>query len=386
MRHTLASLRVLVVLPFLPEHEGGAAARCALALLQGLSAHGVQCSVLAPAPEPATLALADGPEVQLLPAAPPTLRLRVARLARPGEEMVSGRFAQGLRELADAAELVHLVEAGVGGALAWLERPTLLQLHNLTLHDRDSWRLWDRRDRDALHTLRAERRALRRARWVLANSQDVAALLPRRIPAERRAVAPLALDPAHYLPPATLAGPVAGLIGNARWPPTAAAVRRLLEHVWPLVLERRPDATLVLAGEGMEPSTFGGGGELAGVQWRGRVPSAVELLRELGVLVYPLPAGTGTKVKVLEALALGVPVVTTRAGAEGLVGRGGVTVAEDDQRIAQATVALLEDAQARARAGSEARENFLAHHAPKVAAAPVVALYRRMLGSSGQLC
>jgi hypothetical protein len=208
-----------------------------------------------------------------------------------------------------------------------------------------------REDRDALETLRAERRALRRADWVLLNSPEIAADMPQRIAPSHRVVAPLALDPTHYVEQAPLEQPVVGLIGTAGWPPTANAVRRLLTRVWPLVRERRPDATLMLAGAGMQAEAFGAPAGLPGVHWRGRVPSASDFLRELGVLLYPLSAGGGVKVKVLEALALGVPVVSTREGAEGLLDhRGVVTSGSRPPRWRCSTIRPPVATQARRRA------------------------------------
>lgn len=383
MRHTLASLRVLVVLPSPPDREGGAAARCAVGLLQGLQAHGVDCRALAVAGDEPTSPPA-GPPVELVPVELSRWRGRWRRLAHPGSVLIGGRFAERLCELAADADIVHLFETSVAGALSMLERPTVLQVHCLTARDRDSWRPWRREDRDALELLRTERRGLRRADWLLVNSRELAAELPRRLPASHTALAPLALDGAHYLPRASLEHPVAGLIGTANWPPTRNAVRRLLSRVWPLVLERRPTATLALAGNGMDAGVFGADAQLAGVQWHGRVPSASDFLRELGVLLYPPSSGSGTKVKVLEALALGVPVVSTPAGAEGLADHGGVVVERDDAQLAAATVALLDDAHARRDTGARAHANFLANHTPSVAALPVVELYERMLGSSSE--
>jgi polysaccharide biosynthesis protein PslH len=379
LRHTLARLRVLVVLPFPPDHEGGAAARCALALLQGLRAQGVDCRALAvesrrsPPPPPAGL------QIELVRVEVSPWQGRWSRLAHPGSALIGGHFGQRLRELAAEVDVVHLVDCRTAAALGVLDAPAVLQLDCLTARDRRIRRLWTHEDRDALEILRVERRALRRADWVLVNSREVADGLPRRIAQSRRAIATLALDPAHYAQRASLEQPVAGLIGTARWPPTTNAVRRLLDRVWPLVLERRPLATLALAGEGMEAATFGVRAELPGVRWRGRVPSAGDFLRELGVLLYPLTTGSGVKVKVLEALALGVPVVSTREGAEGLLEHRGVVVEEDDERIAAATVELLDDLAARREMGAQAYENFLANHTPAVAALPVVELYERMI-------
>jgi glycosyltransferase involved in cell wall biosynthesis len=390
-------LRVLVVLPFPPDHEGGAAARCAVALLQGLESHGVDWRAIAVAGHPAAPSSARGGSappradqspastslpIELIPVGLSRWRGRWERLAHPGGALIGGRFAERLRELAGGVDVVHLVEVGTAGALPMLARPALLQLHSLTLRDRDAWRPWVREERDAFETLRAERRALRRVDWVLLNSPEVAAGLPRRIAPSHRVVAPLALDPAPYAQQASLEQPVAGLIGTAMWPPTGNAVRRLLTRVWPRVLERRPGARLMLAGEGMEAARFGASAGLPGVRWLGRVPSASDFLRELGVLLYPLTAGGGVKVKVLEALALGIPVVSTRDGAEGLVEQRGVVVEEDDELLASATVALLDDLPARRGAGAQARENFLANHTPAVAALPVVELYERMIRDS----
>ncbi len=225
----------------------------------------------------------------------------------------------------------------------------------------------------------AERRVRRRARWLLVNSAEVARHLRSVSPSSEVALAPLALDPASYAPSATLDSSAAGLIGSAAWPPTANAVERLLREVWPLVLRRKPDARLVLAGFGMEQSRFSHLPQPHGVEWRGTVDSAPDFLRELGLLLYPLTAGSGAKVKVLEALAIGLPVVTTANGAEGIVGDGGITIAGDDGALVNAAVRLIESPHERKAAGSAAQRSFAEHHTPEPAAAPVVSLYERML-------
>jgi polysaccharide biosynthesis protein PslH len=373
-------LRVLVVLPFPPLYEGGAAARCAIGLLQGLLASGVQCEALAADARPIPTSPPDGLPVEIVRVPLPSpRRARWESLAHPGRVLASGPFAQRLRERAAGADVVHLVELHAALAVRHLDRPTLVQLHCLTRRDREIRGPWTREDRVTLELARAERKARRRASWMLVNSPEVAAELAGKMARSRLTVAPLALDPSHYGERAPLEHPVAGLIGTARWPPTANAVRRLLARVWPLVLERRPSARLILAGAGMEASAFGALADLPGVEWRGHVASATDFLRELGVLLYPLSAGSGAKVKVLEALALGLPVVTTTEGAEGLAEHGGVAVHDDDARIAQAAVALLDDVHDRRMAGARAHENFLTNHTPKVAAAPVVDLYERMI-------
>jgi polysaccharide biosynthesis protein PslH len=300
-------------------------------------------------------------------------------VARPLGALAGGPFAARLRELSEEADIVHFVEVQAAMCMPFVDRPALAQLHCLTRRDPRVWNPLRAQGRISIELLRAERKVRRRARWLLVNSIEVAEPLAAAAPHAEVAVAPLALDPSYYLPHATLESSAVGLIGTARWPPTREAVERLLTSVWPRVIECRPDARLLLAGEGMELSTFSHLPRPAGVSWLGTVPSATDFLRELGALLYPLSAGSGAKVKVLEALALGIPVITTPEGAEGLGALGGVTVDTEDRALIQAVLGLCGDPAARRAQGAAAAETFTAHHVPSPAAAPVVELYERML-------
>jgi glycosyltransferase involved in cell wall biosynthesis len=84
------------------------------------------------------------------------------------------------------------------------------------------------------------------------------------------------------------------------------------------------------------------------------------------------------KVKTLEAMASGVPVVTTAAGAEGIEPSDGVIVHEQPERLAAAAAELLGDAQARRERGAAARADFVHRYSPRPATEPLVELYRRM--------
>ncbi|HZV73090.1 MAG TPA: glycosyltransferase [Conexibacter sp.] len=373
-------MRVLVVLPFPPLVEGGAASRCAIGMLRGLAAHGVDLRILAAdlrhdfrgeSPEDLPLELVRTPH-------PSRRRTRWLRFTQPHAVLTTTTFAPLVRERAREADVVHFVELAAASLIPFVDRPAVAQIHCLTRRDRDIRPLWTSDGRVAHELLRAERRVFGEARWLLANSREVAEPLARLAPRAHVAVAPLPLDPATYAPRADLAAPVAGLIGMAEWPPTANAVERLLTRVWPRVLEHRPGARLLLAGVGMEHAAFSHLPDLPGVEWRGTVDSATAFLRELGVLLYPLDRGSGAKIKVLEALALGVPVVTTPDGAEGIGGRGGLVVESADDALAAATADLLGDDAARMAAGAAAYDTFTEHHAPLPATIPVLELYEQM--------
>jgi glycosyltransferase involved in cell wall biosynthesis len=383
MRDTLAALRVLVVLPHPPLPEGSAAARCGIGLVEGLLACGVQAQALAANLGDAPLdTVPAGLPVETIPIeVPSTWQARRDRLLRPNGLLRRGCFAARLRELAEDVDIVHFVEAQAAVAIGLVKRPSLVQIHFLTKRDREIGLSWRRDTRIAIELLRAERQVCKRARWLLANSPEVAQELAGAAPHAQVGMARLALDPAFYTPRASVEGHAVGLIGMARWPPTKHAVERLLSDVWPLVRERHPEATLRLAGQGMERDAFPHLPDWPGVQWCGRVASATDFLRGLGTVLYPLTEGSGAKVKVLEALALGIPVVTTPAGAEGLGGLGGVTVETDDRLLARATSKLIGDTEVRAAAAQAAHRTFLEHHTPRAAARPVVELYERMLAS-----
>ena len=310
---------------------------------------------------------------------PGVWRGRRDRLLAPYSEFARGDFGRRLGELSHDADVVHLSGIIGGVLLPLIRKPAVVQLDNLTLLDRDLAPPWTRQGRIDLETFRAERTSRRRARWILANSVPVADELTRVASHAAVRRAPLSLDPAHYPGRAGLTEPVAGLIGDGAWPPTANAVRRLLTRVWPLVLNRRPSARLLLAGRRMEQDRFTDVPALAGVEWLGEVACAEAFLQTLGVLVYPLGRGSGAKIKVLESMLLGLPVVTTPLGAEGIDGAGGLVVESDDAALAGATCVLLEDLEARRQTGEAVRQQFDAHHAPAEAAASVVRVYEQMI-------
>jgi glycosyltransferase involved in cell wall biosynthesis len=372
-------LRVLVVLAHPPVAEGSAAGRCAVGLLLGLAEHGLDVRAVAAELDGRAVDTGALPvEVVHAPVAG-GWRTRLRRVTHPRGHLAFGAFGARVRELAREADVVHLDELESAPLGKGLAAPAALHLHWDLRRDRSAEPPWTAAGRLWAEMAAAERRARRGARWLVANSEPVAAALRRADPEADVTVMPLSLDPAHYAVRPAPAGPVAGLIGTASWAPTANATRRALERVWPAVRAAVPDAELQLAGHGITAAKLGVADSPAGVRWVGEVPSAPAFLGGLACLLYPLASGSGTKVKVLEAIALGVPVVTTPDGAEGIAPNDGVLVETDDARLADAAAELLRDPAARRERGAAARAAFLAHHAPAVAAAPLVALYRRML-------
>ncbi len=120
-----------------------------------------------------------------------------------------------------------------------------------------------------------------------------------------------------------------------------------IEHVWPLVLARRPDAVLRFVGGGVTDELRQqvlGLPPTSGVELAGFVPDLEAEYAAAAVALVPVLQGAGVKFKTVEALCHGVPVVTTTVGAEGIEGEdlyAGLT--DDPERLAAALVGVLDD-------------------------------------------
>jgi glycosyltransferase involved in cell wall biosynthesis len=120
-------------------------------------------------------------------------------------------------------------------------------------------------------------------------------------------------------------------VGSFGHAPNRSGARLLLDEIWPLVRAARPDARLDLAGRGSDTFVADHGGAAywaeRGVTALGYVDDLGPVFRHCCAFAAPLTEGGGIKIKVLEALARGVPVVTTAVGAEGIASADQVALA-----------------------------------------------------------
>src|SRR5262249_18253181 len=168
---------------------------------------------------------------------------------------------------------------------------------------------------------RMERRAAETARAVVAVSERDAEHY-RELGAPRVYVAPNGVDTRAYaaLGPCGHSGrPVILFVGTMSWLPNVSAVQFLASAVLPAVRRCIPAAQLRIVGADPTPEVQALAA-LPGVEVTGRVPDIAPYLREAHVLAVPLEAGGGTRLKILEAFAAGVPVVATGVAAAGLAG------------------------------------------------------------------
>ena len=214
------------------------------------------------------------------------------------------------------------------------------------------------------------------------NEDDAAALSARlgRPVAVRRPIVPI---PARVAQPAR-AGERLLFLGDWSHHPNPEAAEFLVRKVLPLVRARVPGARLVLAGPRATPAVEALG-TTAGVEFVGFVPALDELMGSVRALVAPLLSGDGSRIKVLTALAHGVPVVGNARALRGVdAGPPAVRRGEDPGALAEACVELLRDAGAAAAAGAAARSWAESKLSADAVALEQIEFVRRITATAGK--
>ncbi|MCA0035155.1 glycosyltransferase [Mesorhizobium sp. B263B2A] len=144
--------------------------------------------------------------------------------------------------------------------------------------------------------------------------------------------------------------PVIVFIGHLAYPPNVDAAQRLAGVILPRIRNALPDARLVLAGRTPRPAVQALA-RLPGVELIEDPADVAPLLSSAHLTVVPLTAGGGTRIKILEAMAAGVPVIATPIAAEGLdlAGNDEVLLSDTDETLAEMAIGLCLDPERRAR-------------------------------------
>ncbi len=385
-------MKVVVVTPAVPHPFGETAARGLYALIAGLLARGIRVSCLVVTQEDAArvreararLAASPGAERLELAVFAPTVRpvaLRKLRsLRRPFSETLHGEGLTAALERQAVAgwDVLHLDQLWSG----WVgleRRRVLLNVYQLEVIDWETRRGLRLAERKALLQMgRATRRILRASRHVRVVSRRLLERARAINPAAEYSCVPFALDVSLYPLQPLVREPVVGLLGSMHWLPSRSAAERLITRIWPRVKRRLPGARLLVGGWNARRYLARYAGP--DIQLVENLAHPSEFFSQVAVLAYAPLRGSGVKVKVLEALAYGVPVVTTGEGIEGLDCEDGVHcgVREDDEALADCIVETLGDEARRGRMREAGRALVEARHSPHLVLEQMLDVYDRV--------
>ncbi len=169
-------------------------------------------------------------------------------------------------------------------------------------------------------------------------------------------------------------------LGSWRHDPNRIAVEWFVRQVLPLILAQEPGAKLVIAGSDPPPEhTYAD--HAAHMQMLGYVEDIREPLGRFAVFVCPILSGSGVRVKLLEAFAAGIPVVSTKVGAEGLAVKDGefCALADDPAEFAGRVIDLLRDPERAAAMAERARGEVESHWDMAAITARLVEGYRALV-------
>ena len=310
--------------------------------------------------------------VEALRAAVEQPRVLEAAVAAPVRALEMRVFWRRLRPLAWQAVREFrpdVVLVGHDMAAAWATDlpatlPAALTLHNLT------WRWYESRARlaDPLRAAALRAEALRYRRHVLRVLPRYALAIPVSTTEadELRATGlvgqveliPTGVDTEALRPAQAPDGPPRLLFtGTMSYAPNSQGIGWFVREVWPLVRAQVPDAGLLVVGKDPPPEVLALDGA-EGVEVKGFVESMAPYFAAATAVVVPILTGAGIRVKIVEAMSAGRPIVSTTLGWEGLPhvqpGRH-LLVADAPAEFAAAAVRLLRDGELRQRLAGDAR-------------------------------
>ena len=146
-------------------------------------------------------------------------------------------------------------------------------------------------------------------------------------------------------------------IGSLEWAPNQEGLLWFFENCWNDILKKYPELQFFIAGRNA-PAWFRKKLNLPNVVFLGEIADAYEFINSKSIMVVPLHSGSGMRIKIIEGMALGKPIVTTAVGTEGISTTTGVNIviAEDADGFVKSISDLIEDREYFNRIGKNAIE------------------------------
>jgi sugar transferase (PEP-CTERM/EpsH1 system associated) len=372
-------VKILLISPWFPLPAFGGALIRVFETLRYLSRHH-RVTLLAPvdqAPRTEHLRVLAGLGVEVVgtrvSSRASAAMVRLGRGVFRGQSLLQGLhyYASMAREVqrltaVNAFDVIHVEHSFMAPYLDWVSprcrAKTVLSMHNIeALRFRRELRVarWGLRRAalaaDAVAFGGWEERAVRRFDGIAAVSPLEQSWATRHAPAARVALVPNGVSLEQFRPVDRL-GPSRTFVfsGLMNYPPNVDAVVWFCEAVLPRLARRYPDVRFTIVGDKPTPAVLALG-RRPGVEVVGRTPDVRPYLAHAAAAVVPVRAGAGTRLKILEAMAMERPVVATRLGAEGLAVTpgGNILIGDSAEEFAEHLGSLLEDPGLAANLGRE---------------------------------
>jgi O-antigen biosynthesis protein len=169
-------------------------------------------------------------------------------------------------------------------------------------------------------------------------------------------------------------------VGSFRHTPNRVALEWFVARVLPLILQKEPAARLVMVGSDPPPAHVFGGASRS-LDMLGFVEDVREPFSRYSVFVCPILSGSGVRVKLLEAFAAGIPVVSTKVGAEGLARKDGefCALADAPEAFAESVLTLFANPQMASDMAARARQEVETNWDMAVLTRRLVDSYRELV-------
>lgn len=307
----------------------------------------------------------------------------------------SSPFQRRLEELLQdrTFDLVHVDSLDLARFLPALEDPPVVCGH----HNAESKLLERRADRQdsflkraymrlqAKLTRRLEERWCPRLDLNIAVSEQDRRVLEKRAPHGRFAEIPNGVDVGHFTPGDSEEEAEIVFVGGTSWEPNKDAMFFFCEEVQPLLRERLDSVTVRWIGRAATDERRRIESRYDDVELTGYVEDIRPHVRPAACYVAPLRMGGGTRLKILDAWAMGKAVVSTSLGCEGLraVDGDNILIRDDPEGFANAVETVLESPRLRDQLGRRARKTAQRHYSWEVLGKHQSRLYRDILTAEG---
>ncbi|MCF8233461.1 MAG: glycosyltransferase family 4 protein [Bacteroidales bacterium] len=168
-------------------------------------------------------------------------------------------------------------------------------------------------------------------------------------------------------------------IGSMNWIPNIEGIRWFLNNVWESVHEQHPDLKFYLAGREMPEWLYHTG--LPNIEVLGEVDDALDFIRSKGIMIVPLLSGSGIRIKIIEGMAMGKAIISTRIGAEGIKCRHAehILFAEKPEEYLEAISKCVESREYSEKLGQNARKLIFEKHNNKKIIERLIGFYQEIL-------